>query len=186
MRPVRFLRTAALPALLAAAFLPAAAFAAEPGFYAGGKLGAASVDGDFIDDDDTSYGAYAGWQFNPYFAVEGVYTNFGDVEIDLDDLDIDNPGLEPTSIGVRALGTFPVGERFDILAGIGWHSFDLNPNGGDDLVDAIGDDSNTDMFYGVGAQFNFGNNFAVRVMYDRFEFEGSDADEISLGAHFTF
>ena len=186
MRTKTLTRGKLLPALLAAAFLPAAAIAAEPGFYAGAKIGAASVESDFIDDDDTSYGAYAGWQFNPYFAVEGVYTNFGDVEVDLDDLEIENPGLEPDSIGVRALGTFPVGERFDILAGIGWHAFDLNPNTGDGLIDAIGDDSNSDLFYGVGAQFNFGNNFALRVMYDRFEFEGSDADEISLGAHFTF
>ena len=186
MRTITLLRKAALPALLAASLLPLSAMAAEPGFYVGGKIGAASVDGDFIDDDDTSFGAYAGYQFNPYFALEGVYTNFGDVEVDLDDLDIDNEGLEPDSIGLRAMGSFPVGERFDVLAGIGYHAFDLNPDYGDELHDAIGDDSSTDLFYGVGAQFNFGNNLAVRAMYDRFEFEGSDADEISLGLHYTF
>lgn len=186
MRTKTLLHKAALPALLAAALLPMSALAAEPGFYVGGKIGAASVDGDFIDDDDTSYGAYAGWQFNPYFAVEGVYTNFGDVSVDLTPPEIDNRGLEPDSIGVRALGTFPVGEQFDLLAGIGYHSFDLNPSGGEGLLDAVGDDSSTDLFYGVGVQFNFGTNWGVRAMYDRFEFEGTDADEISLGVQYTF
>ena len=185
MRTYRTLRRALLPALLAGLFA-APAWSAEPGFYVGGKLGAASVDGDFIDDDDTSWGAYAGYQFNEWLALEGVYTDFGDVEVDLTDLEVDASNLEPDSIGLRAMGAFPVSERFDILAGVGWHSFDLNPADNDELLEQIGDDSSTDLFYGVGAQFNFANNVSVRAMYDRFEFDGPDADEISLGVQYTF
>lgn len=177
---------ALLPASLLALLLPVSAFAAEPGFYVGGKFGAASVDEDFIDDDDTSYGVYAGYTFNRYFALEGEYTNFGDLEVDIDDLEVDNPGVEPTSIGLKAVGMLPVSDNFTLLGSVGYHSYDLDPNGGDNLGDAIGDDSSTDLFYGVGAQFNFANNVSVRAMYDRFEFDGPDADEISLGVQYTF
>ena len=186
MRTSRILRRAILPALLGGLFCATPALAAEPGFYIGGKLGAASVDGDFIDDDDTSWGAYAGFQFNDWLAIEGVYTDFGDVEVDLDDFEVETSDLEPDSIGLRAMGAFPVSERFDILAGIGWHTFDLNPAAGEELHDLLGDDSSTDLFYGIGAQFNFANNLSIRAMYDRFEFDGPDADEISLGVQYTF
>src|SRR5690606_16490121 len=75
MRTTPFLRRALLPALCAGLLAAAPAWSAEPGFYVGGKLGAASVDGDFIDDDDTSWGAYAGYQFNDWLALEAVYTD---------------------------------------------------------------------------------------------------------------
>ena len=186
MRTTHLLRASAVPSALLALLLPAAVQAAEPGFYVGGKVGAASVEGDFIDDDDTSYGAYAGYQFTPNFALEGVYTNFGNVDIDVDDLEVDSPGGEPDSIGLRGIGMVPVGERFDLLGAIGWHSFDLNPDSGEGLRDALGDSSSTDLFYGIGAQYNFRNSLALRVMYDRYEFRDWDADEISLGLHWTF
>ena len=180
------LHRALLPLLAAGLFCTAPAFAAEPGFYVGGKIGAASVDGDFIDDDDTSWGAYAGYHFNEWFALEAVYTDFGDVEIDLDDFELETSDLEPDSIGLRAIGAFPMTERFDLLAGIGWHSYDLNPAGGDGLFDQIGDADSTDLFYGVGAQYNFANRVSIRAMYDRFEFDGPDADEVSLAVQYTF
>jgi OOP family OmpA-OmpF porin len=176
----------ALAALLAAG-APLSAIAAEPGFYVGGKFGAASVDDDFIDDDDTSYGAYFGYTVNRYFAVEAEYTNFGNLEVDIGELEIDNPDIEPRTFGVKAIGMYPIGDNFSLLGSIGYHSFDIDPQDGENIRDAIGDSSSSDIFYGVGGQFDFSNRLSLRAQYQRYEFRDyGNSDEISLGLHYTF
>lgn len=175
-----------LPVALLSMLLPVAAQAADQGWYVGGKIGAASYEDNRLDEDDTSFGVYGGYQFNPYFAVEGQYTNFGDIEGSLTPPDLGTGSVEPESIGVAAVGFLPIGEQFKLLGKAGFHSYDLNPDGGQDLRDAIGDDSSTDPYYGVGAQFDFTSNFSLRTEYTRFEFGDADNDEISLGLQYTF
>ncbi|MBS7457447.1 porin family protein [Coralloluteibacterium stylophorae] len=180
MSPIRIL----VPALALALALPVAAQAAERGFYAGGKVGAASYDDDFLDEDDTSFGVYGGFQFNPYFALEGSYTNFGDIEGSLTPPDLGTGSVEPRSFGVAAIGMLPIGNQFSLLASAGLQSWEANPD--DDLEDVVGDRDSTDPFYGVGAQFDFTSNVSLRAQYQRYEFGDADNDEVSLGLHYTF
>lgn len=167
-------------------FLPVAAQAADRGFYLGGKIGAASHEDEFLDEDDTSWGLYGGYQFNPYFALEGEYTDFGNPEGSLTPPSLGTGSVEPESIGIAAVGFLPIGEQFKLLGKAGFHSFDLNPNRGRDLEDVIGDDSSTDPYYGVGGQYDFNSNWSLRAEYTRFEFGDADNDEISLGLQYTF
>lgn len=172
---------------LAALFLPVAAFATDPGFYAGGKIGAASTDEEFIDDDDSSFGVYAGYRFNPYFALEGEYTDFGDLEVDLTDLDIGSSRAEPRSWGLKAVGFVPMGRNFELLGSIGYQSFDLDPRDGAGFRQLVGTDSSTDLFYGLGGQFNLDNGVSLRAQYQRYEFkQAGRSDELSLGVHYRF
>lgn len=173
----------ALCALLA----PAAAFATEPGLYLGGKLGVASTDERWIDDDDTSFGVYLGYRFTRHFALEGEYTDFGNLEVSLSDLEINNPRLEPRTWGVRAVGFLPLSDSFELLGGVGLHSFDLDPRDEQGFRDVVGSKSSTDLYYGVGGQFNFQGGLSLRGQYQRYEFKrAGSSDEISLGLHYRF
>lgn len=175
-----------LPIALLALCAPLLANAAERGFYVGGSVGAASYEDNRLDEDDTSFGVYGGFQFNPYFAVEGKYTNFGDLEGNLTPPSLGTSSVEPTSFGVAAVGMLPIGNQFSMLGKAGLHSYDLDPKSGQGLGGQIGDDSSTDPFYGIGAQYDFSNSFSLRAEYTRFEFGAGDSDEIALGLHYTF
>lgn len=176
-----------LAAAAAALILPAASFAAEPGFYLGGKIGASSSGKNALDDSDTGFGIYGGYRFNPYFALEGEYTDFGNIDVDLSSLDINNTRSKPRSWGLRAVGFVPVAQNFDLVGNIGYHSFDLDPSDDDGFRQVFGSPSSSDWTYGVGGQFNFANNLSLRTMYQRYEFGSAGrTDEISLGLHYSF
>ena len=51
---------------------------------------------------------------------------------------------------------------------------------------ATASDEGTDLFYGIGAQFNFDEKIASRVMFERFSFDDDDVDLISVGLIFKF
>lgn len=176
-----------LAAAATALLLPAASFAAEPGFYFGGKIGASSSGQNAFDDADTSYGLYGGYRFNQFFALEGEFTDFGNIEVDLSDLDFNNTRTQPRSWGMRAVGFMPINPNFDLMANIGHHSFDLNPRDDQGFRQVIGRSSSSDWTYGLGAQFNFANSLSLRTNYQRYEFrEAGRSDEISLGLHYRF
>lgn len=177
------LAACAISALLA----PAMASATEPGFYVGGKVGAASTDERWIDDDDTSFGVYLGYRFTPHFAIEGEYTDFGNLQVNLSELEINNPRLEPRTWGIRALGFLPISDSFELLGGVGMHSFDLDPRDEQGFRDVVGSKSSTDLFYGVGGQFNFQGGLSLRAQYQRYELkQAGSSDEVSLGLHYRF
>jgi OmpA-OmpF porin, OOP family len=172
---------------LGALVLPMSAYAANPGFYVGGKIGAASTSQTFIDDDDTSFGIYGGYRFSPNFALEAEYTDFGNLEVDLSDLAINNARAEPRTWGVKAVGFVPIGTNFELLGSVGYHSFDLDPSDNQGFRDIVGSSSSTDLFYGIGGQFNFDGGLSLRAQYQRYEFKSAGrSDEISLGLHYRF
>lgn len=176
-----------LAAAVTALILPASAFASDPGFYLGGKIGAASTDDRWIDDDDTSFGVYGGYRFNPYFALEGEYTDFGNLEVDLSELEINNARAEPRTWGLRAVGFVPITPNLELLGSIGLHSFDLDPSDQEGFREVVGSKTSTDLTYGIGAQYNFAGRVGLRTQYTRYEFkDAGSSDEISLGLHFRF
>lgn len=177
------------PALLGCllAWQPVQAQDTDNHWYVGGKLGAASTDERWIDDDDTSYGLYAGYRFHRIFAIEAEYTDFGNLRVDLGDLEIRSSRLEPRTWGLRLVGHVPMTPRFDLLASIGYHSFDLDPRDDQGFRDVVGSRSSTDLFYGLGGQYNFSNRWSLRAQVQRYEFRrAGDSDEVSLGLHARF
>ncbi len=161
--------------------------AQDSSWYLGAKVGAASTDDRWIDDSDSSYGVLVGYRFNQALALEAEYTDFGDLRVDLDDLDIRSTRLEPRSWGLKVLGTLPITARIDLLGSVGYHSFDMDPRDEDGFRDVIGSRRSTDLFYGVGAQFNFESRLSLRAQVQRYEFRRSgDSDEASLSLMYNF
>lgn len=181
-------RNLIIAAAASALLLPASAFAigTDPGFYLGGKVGASSTDS-VIDDSDTSLGIYGGYRINPYFAVEAEYTDFGKFDVRFRQLEFDNPRLGPRTWGARAIGFVPINENIELLGSIGAHSFDTNPRDDEGFREVVGSNSSTDLFYGLGAQFNFNGGMSLRTQYQRYEFkDAGKINELSLGVHYRF
>lgn len=199
------LKKLTLAALLAPALVFGSAYAAEPGFYIGGSGGQTTVDqdakdfginpndvvvvnpldrefgdGDFkIDDDDTGWKAYLGYQFLPWLGVEAGYTDFGGVSNGYYNAAGDHLKVEADLTGVSGflVGTIPIG-GLDLFAKVG--AIDLKIDGTAKVSGSGGsgqrsdNENDTQLAYGVGAAYNFGKgHWGLRV-----EAEGFDDNEV--------
>ncbi|WP_168198903.1 outer membrane beta-barrel protein [Luteimonas granuli] len=152
--------------------------AAEPvGWYAGAGVGQSMIDEPLIDDEDTAFQVFGGYQFHPNFGVELGYTDFGEVDFDT------APGsLEADTVSLVAVGTLPFTERFSGYAKAGFHSWDAEARS----AGLRADDDGTDPTYGLGLQYRFTDNVALRGEYSRFEMDDADVDVAQLQVRFDF
>ena len=122
-----------------------------------------------IDDDDTVFKGFVGYEFNPYFATEVFYSEGGKTR--LEGNDGANTDLESNAYGVSAVGQLPITSWFTAFAkaGIAKWETDVDGNLGGLSAD-LEDQDGTDPVYGVGAQLNF-DPFLVRTEYERYDFD---------------
>jgi hypothetical protein len=178
-------------ALIAAVILASApmySMAADSGFYLGASVGQGGVDSENIDlgsvaedfdGDDTGFKAIAGFRLTKLFAIEANYVDLGTASDTIQgvNVDVDTKGID--AFGMLFL-PIPVVDLFLKAGVISW-DLDADVSG----IGSVSDDG-TDLAYGVGAGFNFGN-FGLRAEYERFEIEDTDTvDMISVGFTYTF
>lgn len=137
-----------------------------------------------VSDTATAYGVDVGYQFLPYFAVEGGYTDFGAASADF------NVTIAPVSEHVEvhakgetlfAVGILPVSNSFSFFGKLGILSYTQDFSGHvsgaglptTDLQSAS--DSGTTTGIGVGANWDINDRFGLRLGFTRFHAVGSDS-----------
>ena len=173
-----------------AAFALAASVAAQadtqPGFYAGVGLGTTTVGDDIsgVDDSDTGFKIFGGYNFTQNWAAEVSYFDLGEASV--------SGGGSSASLGVSGLsasvvGRLPVNDMFAVYAKLGLASYDvdLHFNNVPGFGSGHMSDSDSDMIYGVGGALSFGGNFEARLEYEALNVDG-DADMISVSGLFRF
>lgn len=152
--------------------------AAEPvGWYAGAGVGQSMIDEGLLDEEDTGFQVFGGYQMHPNWGVELAYTDFGKVE---------RRGvgaLEADTVSLVAVGTLPFTEKFSGYAKAGFHTWDV-----DARAYGIGSASEdgTDPTYGLGLQYRFTDTVALRGEYSRFEMDDVDVDLAQVQVRFDF
>lgn len=147
---------------------------------------------------------FAGYRFNKYLALEGMFAHLGQFEAKLSATDgvdtiSESESWKVNGFGGAVVGDLPIGSRFALSARLGliaaftqwdWSSTDTMLGFTDKLSDSAWDVS---PFYGVGARFNFSRSFAIRAEYERYSKVGDakrtgefDLDMITAGVVFTF
>jgi len=185
---------------LGIAFTPMAQ--AEGGF-AGVGFGQTSVDIDCdLDitcsayDSDTGFKIFGGYQFNPYFAFEVAYLDLGEAKASGTDsfLGSATGTIEASGFNFAVVGSFPVAERFDLMAKAGFFRWDLDLSASSSVFGS-GSASETGFspMFGIGGSFNITKNLGVRVEYEKFLDVGdenttgqSDVDLLSASLVFRF
>jgi outer membrane protein OmpA-like peptidoglycan-associated protein len=169
-------KTVVLASVLSSALLAGSIQAAEPGLYLGASGGQTWVDEDAnnfgyngpyninLDDQDTGWKAYLGYNFLPWLGVEGGYVDFGGVSqtVFQDKVDADFTGVE-----AFVVGSLPVGPvDLFLKAGVIDLKTDLD-------VSNQGSDSQNDtqLAYGAGIAYTYGH-WGLRL-----EAEGYDDNE---------
>ena len=155
-------------AVLAAAGLAASpTFAADgTGFYVGAGIGdyGIKLDGNAFDANDFGYKFFGGYNFIEYLGAEIEYIDGGSPS---------DRGVSVDMYGFNfsAVGIWPVTEQFDLFAKAGLIMWDAE-------ADDFGSDDGEDFSWGVGAGFDFTDQFGVRGEYQAFEIE--DTSDVYL------
>ena len=176
MNKTNLLAATALAAALGA--LSFGAQAAEPvGFYAGAGIGQSMIDEGVLDEEETGFQVYGGYQLHPNWGFELGYTDFGKAKYG------GVASLEADTVSLVAVGTLPFTDKFSGYAKAGVHSWDADAWAAD--IGRFSDDG-TDPTYGLGLQYRFTDTFALRGEYSRFEMDDVDVDLAQVQVRFDF
>lgn len=154
--------------------------------YTYGTLGATLYD---VDSDLYGVQGRLGWQSKSFFGaeVEGSY-GFNEDEASVDF----GTGLVTAESGIKTqiagfgVARLPLSERFNVLGRVGYHNTEFDAEF-DDGVTVLETEFSTDgIAYGVGAEYALGRNTALRADYTRYDFDGADADAVSLAVKRKF
>jgi OOP family OmpA-OmpF porin len=172
---MKLILAAVATTLLAAS--PAMA-ADDGGFYAGASLGIFNVDESNFSESDTGYKLFGGWMFNQFIGGDVEYIDGGTVrEGDF--------GIDSTGVNLSLKGNWPVTEQFDVFGKVGYYfwdaDLDFEGNSGQEA-----NSSGSDLSWGIGAGYDFTDNFGVVAEWQWFQIEEADADMWSAGVVWKF
>ncbi len=159
------------------------------------ELAAAGITGtSSVDETDTAWKIFAGYQHNKYLGVELGYVDLGEIDIDATTTaptaSTVNVNAEADGFTLSAIGTIPIGDKFGLFGRVGAFYWDVEAKAAAVVSGAVAtasaDDDGTDIFYGVGAKYDFTKNLGVRVEWERFDIDGDDVDLVSGSLLYSF
>lgn len=158
------------------------------GFFISGSYGGYKAHGSEFDDDRDLYGVSAGYQFNPFFALEADYIDFG--KFGDDEVRSDLKGLS-----LSAKGRLPLTDAFGIYGKVGAFASDME-------VSAFDEDETYDEvspFVGAGVDFMMTHSLTAFAEYNRYNVDideddfngqvtndGPEFDTARVGLRYTF
>lgn len=169
----------------------------QAGFYVGGSLGQSSFDKEIVrelitlgtvDTSDTGFKVFGGYQFNRNVGLEVAYVDLGKASYSgfAGPDPVIGGKVEVTGVNLSAIGAWPVAPNFDVFGKIGflsWEDKASDVTGGVPFSDKI---EGTDLSFGFGAAWHLTRNVRLRVEWERFRVDDTDADLFSVGAVYKF
>lgn len=156
------------------------------GVYLGASIGETELDissedkadlaavGVSVDDDDTGFKVFVGYRFNDHVALEGFYTDLGEVSASDS---FDSVTVESDTVGLSVVGLLPLTPNFELFGKVGFHAWEADLSS---TFGVSGSDDGTDATYGVGFGYRF-QQWGVQAEYERYELDDEDVDMISAG-----
>jgi opacity protein-like surface antigen len=142
-----------------------AALSAQAQAYVGGDLNTTSVDGW---SDSTSFGVYAGYDFNTNLAAEVAYRKLGS-------FDSGPNTIKLNMTQVSAVVNLPLNDQFKVYGRLGYGFLNISGYDSYNVDDGI--------IYGAGAQFNVTKKVGIRGEFTRI---ASDATQVTFGVNYKF
>lgn len=148
-------------------------------------------------DTDIAYKLFGGYQFNPYFALEGGYFNLGKFGFTANTLPAGalNGNISLQGLSMDAVGTLPITRKFSAFGRVGLDYAQAQDSfSGSGAVHPLNPnpskwDSNYD--FGAGLQYALTESIAMRAEAERYRINDavgnmSDIDVYSLGLIYRF
>ena len=142
--------------------------------YLGVQLANASYEE--IDDSSAAFGLFGGYHLNEVLAIEAAYNDFGEAE---------KSGfkVEASALSLGMVGKLPIKTDFTLLGKVGLAAWDTDASFG-----ALKDSgSGTDVYFGIGADYDISGTAAVRFGIEKFTLSGDiDEDVTSYSIGFMY
>ena len=151
-----------------------------------------------LDEKDSGYSLYGGIPLNENLAVEISYQDFGEASlsgVNGNQFRIGTTTYQFTttaslsvsaeSIGYALVPKMPVSENLSLYGKLGFHYWDSKFSVTSTNTTASLDDDGNDVFYGFGAEMNFGN-LKGRIGYSLFDLDGDDIESVNIGISFGY
>jgi OOP family OmpA-OmpF porin len=167
------------------------------GFYIGGGVGQSKISldsSDFSgftkDENDTAFKVFGGYNFTPIFGAELMYADMGKANATASGAGGSATlSYKASSFALAGTARFQLGSAFTIMGRLGGAqntaklSLDSTSGAAGALLASLGitpgsssDKSKTDVYFGIGAQYDFNKNLGVRLDYDNFGKFGNEDD----------
>jgi OOP family OmpA-OmpF porin len=166
--------------------LSSMAWANDSGLYVGAGVGKYNVEVEDVgtstfEGDDTVLKVFAGYRFNPFFALEFDYIDLGETSDTVGNI---NFRSEINGFAPYIIGTIPLGP-IEVFGKAGYYFYDVtfNADGLGDLVD----ESDEDFVYGVGAGITLFGHLHARLEYEIIDIsDTSESNAVWLSGAFRF
>ena len=166
-------------------------------WYAGASFGQSKMKdassqlvGTSFDDTDNAWKVYGGYQFHRNVGVEFGYINLGTFKGSGGGL---SDNWKANGINVSAVGTWPLANEFSLLGKLGFTRWSVDDKFSVGAASGSAKENGIDLSLGIGAQYAFTKQWAVRAEYEVFKNVGkeattgkSDIDVLSIGAVYKF
>jgi len=165
--------------LITSAILFFASTVNADGGYIGVSIGQTDIDLSGFDDGG-SVAFTGGYRVNKNFAVEASYVDLGESEDDIFPVWT----IEVDGFNFSAVGIIPVNDKVDFFGKVGMFMWDvtLDEAGTGELAS----DDGTDISIGFGVAANLTDQFGVVFEYHKFDLDGEDVTNMSIGARLSF
>jgi len=189
-----------------------AAVAADSGWYAGVSLGQTNADVSAsglnsalvsvgatgvvisVDNTDTGWKLFGGYQINKNIGFEAAYVNLGSVTANATYATLAGSPLrskvDVDGFQLSAVGTLPLNDTFAVFGKVGAFISKSDGTATSSVGSASASANNTDWTYGLGGNWQFNQNIGLRAEWERFQGLGTsksgDADLYSLGIVYNF
>lgn len=159
----------------------------ETNWFAAAAVGNSDANVGFLDD-DTGFKVAGGYSFSENWAVSLEYVDLGELDVDASALGFFgvNSSLEADGFNLSVIGILPVNDSFDLFAKVGAFNWDIEAKASSGGFSASEDEDGTDISWGLGAAYNFSDNFSVTAEFQRFDIDEDEIDLISGGVIFRF
>lgn len=139
----------------------------ERNFYVGASIGNASYDD--ADDSDISFDLFLGLDLNEVLSVELGWANFGEAE--------ETGSIEVTALHAAMIGHLALQNNLSVYGKLGISSWDA-----DSTMGSVSEnDSDTDVFFGLGADYQISGKTFVRFGVDQYAIDEEDITVYSVG-----
>jgi len=134
----------------------------------------ANANYDEVDDSSAAFGLFGGFHLNEVLSIEAAYNDFGKAE---------KAGLkaEASALSLGMVGKLPIKTDFTLFGKVGLAAWDV------DVSPGSFSDSGTDVYFGIGADYDISGTAAVRFGIDKYTMSGDiDEDVTSFSIGFMY
>lgn len=137
-----------------------------------GSGGGVSVD--VVSDSDIAFGLRGGYQFNETFSAELTLQELGEVEDNVDGL---NLGIDTSIVALGIKAALPINDQWALSGRVGFASWDsdLSVDGQSD-----GSEDGSDLYYGVGVDYSFNDTIYLGVEYTLTDMDFGSEEGVSI------